>query len=213
MVRAALPAANPGVAHKCPQRHCTILDTSDALEGEEKDNQDEAVIGACDSDKEEETGEASGNDTTDVSDSDVVVLTEEEKIAMRKSHGKCDSIREGWRVLPKDEAIARMQALGTKKSSRPWKLCSPLGCGRHAGRPPKASRPGRSGQLSYSRALRRPSGQGGSSLLRVGYEAAFPKRRSGQVPRTPASEGCEEATGRWLLWMPQVPVAAAAAAR
>jgi hypothetical protein len=81
------------------------------------------VIGACDSDKDEEgeAGEASADDTADVSDSEAVLLTEEE-IEMRNNHGKCESIRKGWRILPKDQGIARIQAVGTKKSSRPWKL-------------------------------------------------------------------------------------------
>ena len=117
--------SHPGVAHKRRQRHFTMLDTYDSLEWEKKDNEDEdaEVIGACDSDKdeEEEAGEASADDTADVSDSEVV-LTEEQKIEMRKSHGKCLSIRKGWRILSKDEGIARIQAVGTKKSSRPWKL-------------------------------------------------------------------------------------------
>jgi len=83
--------------------HCTMLDTYDALQWEQKENEDEdaEVIGACDSDKkEEEAGEASGDDTADASDSEVSFFnTEEEKIAMRKSHGKCDSIRRGWGIL------------------------------------------------------------------------------------------------------------------
>jgi len=102
-----------------------MLDTYDSLEWEKNDNEDEdaEVIGACDSDKEaEEAGAANADDTADVSDSEVVLLTEEEKIEMRKSHGKCESIRKGWRILPKEEGIARIQAVGTKKGSRPWQL-------------------------------------------------------------------------------------------
>ena len=100
-----------------------MLDTYDSLEWEKNDNEDEdaEVIGACDSDKEEEeeeAGETSADDTADVSDSEVALLTEEQKIEMRKSHGKCESIRKGWRILPKEEGIARIQAVGTKKSSR-----------------------------------------------------------------------------------------------
>ena len=118
--------SHPGVAHKRRQRHFSMLDTYDSLEWEKKDNEDEdaEVIGACDSDKdeEEEAGEASADDTADVSDSEVVLLTEEQKIEMRKSHGKCLSIRKGWRILSKDEGIARIQAVGRKKSTRPWKL-------------------------------------------------------------------------------------------
>ena len=63
-----------------------MLDTYDSLEWEKNDNEDEdaEVIGACDSDKdEEEAGAASADDTADVSDSEVVLLTEEEKIEMR----------------------------------------------------------------------------------------------------------------------------------
>jgi hypothetical protein len=118
--------SHPGVAHKRRQRHFTMLDTYDSLEWEKKDNEDEdaEVIGACDSDKdeEEEAGEASADDTADVSDSEVVLLTEEQKIEMRKSHGECLSIRKGWRILSKDEGIARIEAVGRKKSTRPWKL-------------------------------------------------------------------------------------------
>ena len=118
--------SHPGVAHKRRQRHFSMLDTYDSLEWEKKDNEDEdaEVIGACDSDKEEqeEAGEASADDTADVSDSEVVLLTEEQKIEMRKSHGKCLSIRKGWRILSKDEGIAHIQAVGRKKSTRPWKL-------------------------------------------------------------------------------------------
>ena len=102
-----------------------MLDTYDSLEWEKKDNEDEdaEVIGACDSDEdeEEEAGEASADDTADVSDSEVV-LTEEQKIEKRKSHGECLSIRKGWRILSKDEGIARIQAVGRKKITRPWKL-------------------------------------------------------------------------------------------
>ncbi len=108
--------------------HNNNSDTYDSLEWEKKDNEDEdaEVIGACDSDKdeEEEAGEASADDTADVSDSEAVLLTEEQKIEMRKSlsHGECLSIRKGWRILSKDEGIARIQAVGRKKSTRTWKL-------------------------------------------------------------------------------------------
>jgi hypothetical protein len=57
-----------------------------------------------------------------VSDSEVVLLTEEQKIEMRKSHGECLSIRKGWRILSKDEGIARIQTVGRKTSTRLWKL-------------------------------------------------------------------------------------------
>jgi hypothetical protein len=130
--------SHPGVAHKRRQRHFTMLDTYDSLEWEKKDNEDEdaEVIGACDSDKdeEEEAGEASADDTADVSDSEVVLLTEEQKIEMRKSHGECLSIRKGWRILSKDEGIARIQSRGQEEEHPPVEARSPLGCGRVARR-------------------------------------------------------------------------------
>ena len=80
-----------------------MLDTYDALQWEQKENEDEdaEVIGACDSDKkEEEAGEASGDDTADASDSEVSFLRRRRRSrCARATCGKCDSIRRGWGIL------------------------------------------------------------------------------------------------------------------
>ena len=45
-----------------------------------------------------------------------------ETVDLLKSHGKCKSIRRGWKIVPKDEAAELIQAVDGKRKQRPWKL-------------------------------------------------------------------------------------------
>ena len=119
--------SHPGVAHKrrASDSVVTMLDTYDALQWESKDcdDDDAEIIGAFSSDDEAD-GEDSEKGAADDADDDSAgeVSLSAETLDLLKSHGKCKSIRRGWKIVSKDEAAELIQAVDGKKKQRPWKL-------------------------------------------------------------------------------------------
>ena len=119
--------SHPGVAHKrrASDSVVTMLDTYDALQWESKDcdDDDAEVIGAFSSDEEadgEDSEKGAADDADDQSAGEVSLSAE--TVDLLKSHGKCKSIRRGWKIVPKDEAAELIQAVDGKRKQRPWKL-------------------------------------------------------------------------------------------
>ena len=102
-----------------------MLDTYDALQWESKDcdDDDAEIIGAFSSDDEadgEDSEKGAADDADDESAGEVSLSAE--TVDLLKSHGKCKSIRRGWKIVSKDEAAELIQAVDGKKKQRPWKL-------------------------------------------------------------------------------------------
>jgi hypothetical protein len=119
--------SHPGVAHKrrASDSVVTMLDTYDALQWESKDcdDDDAEIIGAFSSDDEadgEDSEKGAADDADDESAGEVSLSAE--TLDLLKSHGKCKSIRRGWKIVSKDEAAELIQAVDGKKKQRPWKL-------------------------------------------------------------------------------------------
>ena len=74
--------------------------------------------------EEEADGEDREKGAADDADDESVgeVSLSAETVDLLKSHGKCKSIRRGWKIVPKDEAAELIQAVDGKRKQRPWKL-------------------------------------------------------------------------------------------
>ena len=123
--------SHPGVAHKrrASDSVVTMLDTYDALQWESKDcdDDDAEVIGAFSSD-EEADGEDSEKGAADDADDQLAgeVSLSAESVDLLKSHGKCKSIRKGWKIVPKDEA-AELTSRGRQEETAAVEARAPLG--------------------------------------------------------------------------------------
>ena len=95
----------------------------ESTESKDCDDDDAEVIGAFSSDEEadgEDSEKGAADDADDESAGEVSLSAE--TVDLLKSHGKCKSIRRGWKIVPKDEAAELIQAVDGKRKQRPWKL-------------------------------------------------------------------------------------------